>query len=162
MQALVPNSGVAGYRAAFTYCVNGKPLRGAAYQPVTVLYRRDVARYVQDGHTQRVQVRGEILSLDERIYHDDRKPLTHWLAAQARYMRLEADKLHSVRFGALGRADQLRRLVIFAPVAMFFYCLFVRGCVLDGRPGLFYAFQRAVAEAILSLYLIERNMHQRP
>jgi len=34
----------------------------------------------------------------------------------------------------------------------------VRGGILDGRAGLFYALQRATAEAILSLYLIERRL----
>jgi hypothetical protein len=32
----------------------------------------------------------------------------------------------------------------------------VRGGILDGRAGLFYALQRAVSEGILSLFLVRR------
>src|SRR5688572_4223127 len=39
LSTLDPDAGTAGYRASFTYCIEGKPLRGAAYPPVVVLYR---------------------------------------------------------------------------------------------------------------------------
>ena len=149
--------GSSGYRAGFVYCINGQPLRGAAYPPVVVLYRRDGARYLQDGHTQRLHVDGNVHDLRAKINQDDRKPLAQWLAAQARYMRLEADKLIDTPVAALGAADRLRRMIVVAPVAMFMFCLFARGNVLNGRAGLFYALQRATAEAILSLYLLQRK-----
>ncbi len=156
--SLEPGPDDAGYRASFTYCINGTPLRGAAYPPVTVLFRRACARYEQDGHTQRVRVEGRVSPLVGTIAHDDRKPLSHWLAAQSRYMRLEADKLDASPARSLGWLDRLRRLILIAPPAMFLYCLIVRGGILDGRAGLLYALQRATAEAILSLYLVERML----
>jgi len=156
LEALSPEPDVNGYRAAFTYCIGGKALRCAVYPPVVVLYRRAGARYAQDGHTQRIQISGRVEKLSGVVVHDDRKPLAHWLTAQVRYMRLEARKLAGARAGQLAWADRLRRLIILAPPAMFFYCLFVRGGILDGRAGLFYALQRTVAEAILSLYLLQR------
>ena len=63
LRGLEPGPEVAGYRASFVYCVHGRRLRGSVYPPVTVLYRRDPSRYVQDGHTQRVQVEGRVLDL---------------------------------------------------------------------------------------------------
>jgi len=63
---------------------------GFAYPPRTVLYRRD-ERLSQEGHTQRVVVDGDIRPLDGVIYHDDRKPLSRWLASQGRYAQAEAD-----------------------------------------------------------------------
>jgi glycosyltransferase involved in cell wall biosynthesis len=158
LASLKPDAAVNGYRASFTYCVGGRPLRGAAYPPVVVLYRRAGARYIQDGHTQRVQVPGQVDPLAGGIFHDDRKPLAHWLAAQARYMRLEARKLLATPAAELGPADRLRKLVVLAPAAMFFYCFLVRGGILDGRAGLYYALQRSVAEAILSLYLLQDQL----
>ena len=155
LATLRPEPGMGGYRASFTYCIDGKRLRGAAYPPVVVLFRRSGARYGQDGHTQRIQVPGRVDPLEGGIFHDDRKPLAHWLAAQARYMRLEARKLAGTPAGQLGRADRLRKLIVLAPPAMFLFCLVVRGGILDGRAGLFYALQRTVAEAILSLYLLQ-------
>jgi hypothetical protein len=123
-----------------------------------VLYRRQAAEYVQDGHTQRVSVSGEIMPLAAPIYHDDRKPLAQWLASQARYMELEADKLLHTPLGALSLPDQLRRLIVVAPPAIFLYCLLLRGSVLDGKNGLLYALQRATAEAILSMFLLFRML----
>jgi glycosyltransferase involved in cell wall biosynthesis len=156
LTTMVPDPGVAGYEASFVYCIDGRPLRGAAYPPVVVLFRRDSARYVQDGHTQRVKVNGRVRPLAGRILHDDRKSLTHWLAAQARYMKLEADKLTRTPAGSLSFGDRLRRGLVFAPAAMFLYCYVWRGGILDGRAGLFYALQRAASEVILSLYLVDR------
>lgn len=161
IQGLAPPDGVAGYRASFTYCVGGQPLRGAAYPPVVILYRRSRARYFQDGHTQRVRVDGRVVPLSARLFHDDRKPLSHWLAAQCRYMRLEAAATGPMPFGSLGWIDRVRRLIVVAPPAMFFYCYIVRGGILDGRRGLYYALQRATSEIILSLYLVERMLDHR-
>jgi len=158
VETLTPAEGVDGYRASFTYCVDGRPLWGAAYPPVTVLFRRERARYEQDGHTQRVRLTGAVAPLAGRILHDDRKPLAHWLSAQSRYMRLEAEKLSTTPAAELGLADRVRRLVVIAPPAMFFYCLMVRGGLLAGRAGLFYALQRATSELILSLFLLQRSL----
>lgn len=159
LQALTPAHGVAGFQASFVYCIDGRPLRGAAYPPVVVLFRREAARYLTDGHTQRVQVDGAVQPLAGRIRHDDRKSLFHWLSAQSRYMKLEADKLTQAPAASLGLADRVRRALVIAPPAMFFYCYIVRGGVLDGTAGLFYALQRATSEVILSLYLLERMLH---
>ncbi len=155
LSALQPGSGVAGFSSRFVYCVEGKPIRGGVYPPVTVLFRHNLAEYVQDGHTQRVKVAGGIENLKASILHDDRKPIPQWLSAQWRYAVLECTKLRSTPFATLRLADQVRRLIIVAPVLMFLYCLFVRRSIFDGAPGLFYSLQRAAAEAILSMVLLK-------
>jgi len=38
------------------------------------------------------------------------------------------------------------------------YCLFGKGLILNGRAGLFYALQRMVAEAVLSLMVLEEEL----
>lgn len=154
LEVLNPPEHVAGYSASFRYCIEGVPLRGGLYPPVTVLFRRAGARYVQDGHTQRISVNGAVRRLRSFLLHDDRKPLEHWLRSQARYMRLEADKLLATPVAELVLADKLRRLVVVAPALVFFYCLLFKGNILDGRRGVLYALQRATAEAILSMYLV--------
>jgi len=157
-RTLAPGPDVMGYRVRFRYCVLGKALRGTLYPPVVVLYRRGNARYVQDGHTQRLQVNGRIETLRSVILHDDRKPLSRWLASQERYARLEADHLCSTSWRELGWPDRLRKLLVVMPPVTFVYCLTVGRGILDGWAGLFYAGQRAVAEAILSLVLIDRRL----
>jgi glycosyltransferase involved in cell wall biosynthesis len=159
LKTLSPCSETQGYRARFIYCINGQPLRGSAYPPVTVLYRRANAAYVQDGHTQRIKVEGEVRELQSLILHDDRKPLAHWIQSQSRYMKLEAEKLNCSEFRRLGWADRLRKARFFAPFVMFLYCLFIRGTILDGRVGVYYSLQRTFAEFMLSLYLIEHDLN---
>jgi glycosyltransferase involved in cell wall biosynthesis len=158
LNELRPEPGTGGYRTRFVYCVNGRGLRGSTYPPVTVLYRRQGARYEQDGHTQRVLFPGDLVELRAPILHDDRKSFDHWLRAQARYMKLEANKLARSDWRDLGWSDRLRKLRVVAPLAILFYCLFAKGLILDGRAGFYYAFQRMLSEMLLSLYLLEQAM----
>jgi len=160
LKALSPPPAVAGYRASFTYCIGGTPLRSAVYPPVTVLFRRALGTYLQDGHTQRLHLDGVVYPLTARIHHDDRKSLAHWIAAQVRYMRLEAEKLEAAPAHSLGAVDQLRKWLVVMPPLMFIHCLFIGGGILDGRAGLFYALQRAAAELILSLTIAERRLRR--
>ena len=150
LKNLTPSEQTAGYRANFVYCIKGKRLRSGIYPPVTVLYRRDAATYVQDGHTQRIAVDGAIEDLHAPIFHDDRTSLKRWLNSQAKYTELEAQKLRAADPAQLNLADRLRRWRIVVPPVMLVYCLFVRGGILDGWAGFYYAFQRAMAEAMLS------------
>ncbi len=147
---------VVGYRAAFRYCVLGKKLRGSLYPPVAVLFKKSLAHYEQEGHTQRVALDGRVADLSSMIDHDDRKPLSHWLQSQIRYMALEAKHIQTSDWNQLCWNDKIRKLILPAPVLVFFYCLVIRKGLLDGRAGLYYAMQRTVAETILSLQLLER------
>ena len=150
IENLQPGEATTGYRASFVYCIKGRELRSGIYPPVTVLYRRDAASYIQDGHTQRVALQGAIEDLSCSMLHDDRKSLKRWLASQARYTELEAQKLRDANPAQLDLADRLRRWRIVVPPAMLIYCLIVRGGIFDGWAGFYYAFQRAMAEAMLS------------
>lgn len=155
---LEPPASVGGYQARFVYCIHGRPLSGSLYPPVAVLYRREGAAYVQDGHTQRVTFSGDAVPLRHRIAHDDRKPLSAWLAAQDRYAKLECELLLSRHWSQLGWRDRLRRLTFITPWLVPLYCLTVGRGLLDGRAGLFYALQRGIAESLLSIRLLEAQL----
>ena len=127
-----------------------------------ILYRREGASYRQDGHTQRVVViEGEARTLQGEVLHDDRKPLSSWLAAQDRYAQLECALLRSTSWNRLGWRDRLRRMVLITPWLVPLYCLTVGRGLLDGRRGLFYALQRGIAEGILSAKLIQAGWFRR-
>ncbi|MGE0660700.1 MAG: glycosyltransferase family 2 protein [Reyranellaceae bacterium] len=158
LEALPAKPEIDGYRAHFIYCVDGRALRGSLYPPVTVLFRRERGMFEQDGHTHRLKLAGDVGDLRQRLRHDDRKSLQHWLASQARYMRLEANKLRVRSWGALDWPDRLRKLRLVAPGAILLYCLFGRGLILDGRAGLYYSLQRMASEIILSLTLLRDDM----
>jgi glycosyltransferase involved in cell wall biosynthesis len=155
LRSLSPSAEIAGFRTAFTYCIGGQPLRGTLYPPVVTLYRRDLASYVQEGHTQRVRVQGDVGTLRGQMLHDDRKPLIRWLQSQEKYAALEASLLRNTGWSNLRWQDRVRRLVVVAPWFVPLYCLVVKGGLLDGRAGLIYALQRAVAECVLALKLID-------
>ena len=162
LKQLQPDTATQGYRTRFKYCIDGRPLHGSLYPPVTVLYRKNNAYYEQDGHTQRLKLAEPVKWLQGFIFHDDRKPLWHWFMAQQRYMILESRKLATTPWRDLTWGDRVRKCRIIAPVVVFFYCLLVRGVILDGWPGLYYALQRMVAELILSVYLIRRDIGLTP
>lgn len=164
---LNPGPDVAGYAVDFRYAIYGRSLRASVYPPRTVLYRKDKARYRDEGHGHRVVIDGQVEKLAGKIFHDDRKPLSHWIQAQDRYAILEAR--HLLETGnrkpeagdvapSLSIQDRLRRRIFFAAPAMFLYLLFGKGLILDGWPGWMYVAQRTVAELLLSMrLLIERE-----
>lgn len=162
LKTLTPTGEVDAYYAPFRYCIEGRPLRACLYPPRAVLFRKDRCRYVQDGHTQLLRVPGKAVHLTSPIDHDDRKPLSHWIWSQDRYASLEAEKLTHADPAGLRFQDRLRMRIIFAPAMTLCYTLFVRGVVLDGWPGWYYAFQRTLAEILLSLRLLEKRFAARP
>jgi glycosyltransferase involved in cell wall biosynthesis len=148
-----PNSH--GYSVRFKYCVGGQPLRGTLLPPRKVLYRRTSAVYRDDGHAHQVDIAGAIGSLTGYIHHDDRKSLSRWLWAQDRYMIIEAKKLRETPTHALSWGDKIRKQKVLAPWIILVYCLVLKGGLLDGWRGWYYAFQRMFAELLLALRLIE-------
>jgi glycosyltransferase involved in cell wall biosynthesis len=143
------------YLIPFEYCVYGKPLRGTLYPARKALYRTNKGVYKNDGHAHRVTIDGTIRSLTHCIYHDDRKPLGRWLWAQDRYMIIESKKLLETPDQELSWGDRIRKRKIFAPFIILFYCLIVKGGILDGWQGWYYAFQRTLAELLLAIHIIE-------
>ena len=152
------HSDIAGYCVPFTYCIHGRPLRGTLYPARTVLYRKSAARYEDFGHGHKVRIEGSVQDLAGRMLHDDRKPLSRWLQNQIRYAKQEADYLEKAPDSELGSIDKLRRAILPAPLAVGFYVMLLKLCILDGWPGWHYAMQRILAEALISLELVDRKL----
>ena len=123
-----------------------------------MLYRKDKAFYRNDGHSHQVSVAGKVMPLAGVIFHDDRKPLARWFSAQQRYAREEATHLLASDRKALSRTDRIRLAAWPAPFALFMYTLVLKGCLLDGWPGWYYAFQRLLFETMLAIDLIDRRL----
>jgi glycosyltransferase involved in cell wall biosynthesis len=149
------DSDINGYFIPFKYCVFGKPLKGTILPPRLALFRTDSATYIDDGHTQLLELKGRSSQVDAYINHDDRKPLSRWLWAQDRYMVIEAKKLLETADRDLSWGDRLRKRKVFAPFIILIYCLIIKGGILDGWQGWYYAFQRTLAELLLSIHIIE-------
>jgi glycosyltransferase involved in cell wall biosynthesis len=149
------NSECNSYYNTYKYCVFGKPLRGALLPPRKNLFRCGQATYVNDGHAGYLQAIGPSAHLKAPIYHDDRKSLSRWLWAQDRYMKIEAQNLLSTPENQLTTGDRIRKHKFFAPFIIVIYCLILKGGILDGWAGFYYAFQRMLAETLLAIWLIE-------
>ncbi|MBE9041616.1 glycosyltransferase family 2 protein [Oscillatoriales cyanobacterium LEGE 11467] len=155
LKFLPQSTSIEGYFISFKYCVFGKALRGTILPPRLCLFKKNKVVYVDDGHTQVARLDGQSDRLSSSIHHDDRKPLSRWIWAQERYMLLEVTKLLETPRDKLSRADRIRKQKILAPFIVLVYCLILKGGILDGWQGWYYAFQRMFAEVLLSLRLIE-------
>jgi glycosyltransferase involved in cell wall biosynthesis len=157
MAALSDTPAINSYFLNFKYCVFGQPLRKTLLPPREALFRKSKAIYVDDGHTQLLKAEGNSSYLQAPIYHDDRKSFSRWLWAQDRYALLEVQKLLATPSSELSVGDRLRQTRILAPFIVLLYCLLLHQGLFDGWRGWFYAFQRMLAEMILSARLIEAS-----
>ena len=115
LRQLEPSDDLVGYFAAFRYCIGGSPLRGSILPARCVLFKKSLAHYVNDGHTQRLTFDGPTEVLTTPILHDDRKPFSRWLQSQRKYAALEVEKLLQTPASALSLNDRIRKLHLVAP-----------------------------------------------
>ena len=151
---------VAGFRASFVYRIYGRPLRGTLYPPRIVLHRVQGAHYENEGHGHRVTLSGEVRALRGVIYHDDRKPLSRWLASQQRYAKIEANYLLTAASQSLSFSDRIRRMAWPAPMLVFPYVLIAKRCVFDGWRGWYYSLQRLLAEILIALEIMDQRLRR--
>ncbi len=157
LSGLQPDARVAAYRIGFDYAIHGHKLRGSLYPARPVLLRLGQANVYDRGHADAWEFDGETRDLKAKITHDDRKRSDRWLTSQVLYMILEADRLTAKDIEDIRLSDRLRRVPLLMPFLSFFYSLFFKGLILDGKYGLHYAVQRLVAESILSLVLLDES-----
>ena len=160
-ETLEADAPVNAYRIAFDYAIFGRKLSSSLYPANTVLLRKDQFSVIDHGHTEKWIVNGPIVNLQARIMHDDRKPFSRWVASQQRYAALEAEHLLRSDAKHLSRSDRIRRMAWPAPFLVFFYVLLLKGCLLDGWHGWYYALQRLLTETMIALELIDRRLRER-
>jgi glycosyltransferase involved in cell wall biosynthesis len=158
LSQLDPDAPVSAYRIHFDYAIFSHKILASLYPANTILLRNGKFSVWDKGHTEAWEVKGPIATLSGRIIHDDWKPTGQWLIGQARYMRRELEWLHAGRGGPV---RWLRRIPPLMPIVVFIYCLFGKGLIFSGRAGIFYALQRMVAEAVLSLMVLEAKLRDR-
>lgn len=76
-------------------------------------------------------------------------------------MVLKTEKLLKAPDSELSLSDKIRKTKILAPLIVPFYCLILKGGLLDGWHGWYYALQRTLAEILLSLHLLEAEIFGR-
>jgi glycosyltransferase involved in cell wall biosynthesis len=153
---LEPVAAISAYRVAFDYAVFSRKILSSLYPPKAILLRRGRFCVSDKGHADVWDVRGQVVTLKGRITHDDQKPISQWLIGEVRCLQRELDWMMRVR--KAGPIHWLRVRPPLMPIAVFLYCLFGKGLILNGRAGIFYALQRMVAEAVLSLMVLEEKL----
>jgi len=159
LKTLQPARSTCGFWVEFIYKINSQVLRGSLYPALVALYRKDSAHYLQDGHTQRVQVSGSLQKLRHKTYHDDRKPMTRWLTSQWFYAKQEAQKLNSSSWSSLSNQDRIRKIPGLSPIIIVPFTLFIKGLIFNGKAGWLYTLQRLLAELLLQYALLISTTH---
>jgi glycosyltransferase involved in cell wall biosynthesis len=147
----------AGGEVGFIYSYYGRALAGSLYpNQVRVFRRRDVI-VTQVDHSQHFAVKGKVYRFRDRLIHDDRKSLEHWVAAQVSYQELNDLAISN---GGSGRfRDYLRRSGLMPPVmALFAYLR--SGGPLGGAASARYAYERLVCESLLAIRLLNRRLEK--
>jgi hypothetical protein len=152
----VPGS-FAGGIAGFKYAIHGRELSGSVYPAKLVVFRPELVKISQPGHTQEIHVDGPLYRFDAKLIHDDRKPLSRFVSSQMEYARLEAVRLN--RNGHGRWQDRVRRLGLM-PLAAGVGAYFKSGGPLKGSASLRYAYERALFECLLALRIL--NPDERP
>lgn len=149
---------IVAYYTRFKFVVFEKPLLRDNTTPRPVLFQKDFCQYFDDGHTQRLLISGKVGSFSTFILHDDRKPLTRWLANLDGYSIKECKKMLELRPSSeVSFVNRIRKTKIFAPFLVFFYCLLINGSILNGWRGWHYTLQRTLVEILFALRLIEEE-----
>lgn len=153
------NEKVAAYYTKFEFIIYGKKLVGNNTTPRAVLFRKGCGTYFDDGHAHRLKITGrETGEYKAKIWHDDRKSLSRWLANQDKYSIRECDKLLDPdNPDSNSLTNRIRKTKVLAPFVVFFYCLFIKGLFLSGWAGWYYTLQRTMVEILFALRLIEEK-----
>jgi glycosyltransferase involved in cell wall biosynthesis len=158
LASLRPDPSIAAYQVKFDYAIFSRKILSSVYPPKPVLLRQGRYSISDLGHTEGWTVHGPLARLKCRVVHDDWKAMQDWAIAQIRYMRREELKLRTRRTGL---RDWLRIHPPLMPVAVFFYCLLVKGLLFSGRAGIMYTLQRVTAETVLAVFILERKFVER-
>ena len=153
------DASVAAYRLKRRFHMWGRWLRHSALYPTWVvrLVRKGRVTYVNRGHAETQEVRGEVRSLEHDLIDENLKGIDDWYARQNRYSSREAEyelgqEAVPMRWADLGAPDPLvrraaaKRLaasVPFRPLLYFLYSYVLRGGFLEGRDGLTFCIMKA-------------------
>ena len=157
---------VGAFRLRRRFYMWGRWLRYSSLYPnwVVRLVHRDRVRYVNRGHAETQDVRGEIRQLEHDLIDENLKGIDEWFERQGRYARREAEHELAQEAGLpfrwfdlvasdpLVRRAALKRLswrLPARPVLYFVYGYVVRRGFLDGRDGFVFSTMKAIYQAMI-------------
>src|SRR6266536_39812 len=145
----------AGGMVPFEYRYHGRKLASSLCPPQLRLFQRDKVKISQPDHTQCFSVTGETYKFRNKLIHDDRKPIERWVGSQLAYQRLNEKGLSNG--GRHRLRDQLRRAGLMPPIIGALAYLRAGG-PFRGAAAARYAYERAVAEGLLAIRLMDARL----
>ena len=151
--------GIGAYRLRRRFYMWGQWLRYSSLYPSWVVrfIHIDRVRYINRGHAESQDVRGEVKDLAHDLIDENLKGIAEWFDRQNRYSSKEAEfELEQEKNGlhpselfssnALIKRAALKRLAGKIPsrgLVYFFYSYFFRLGFLDGKPGFVFCLMKA-------------------
>ena len=159
------SDGVGAFRLKRRFHMWGRWLRYSNLYPTWVvrLVRRGRVTYVNRGHSETQDVRGEVLELQHDLVDENLKGVDDWFERQNRYSSKEAQfELDQERqplalsafvsSDPMVRRSALKRVVArmpFRALAYFLHSYLVRGGFLEGRDGLAFCRMKAAYQQMI-------------
>jgi glycosyltransferase involved in cell wall biosynthesis len=155
---LDPNARGNAYRIGFNYAIFSEKLFSSLYPANTILLRKDTFSAWDRGDTEggmwtqplQRSADGSFMTIGSRPGDGSSDRCATCNASWSGFAWARPDW-----FAGCGKDQPLM------PIVSFIYCLFGKGLIFSGRAGIFYALQRMVAEAILSLMVLEAKLRDR-
>lgn len=124
----------------------GHQLRfGSLCPPKPVAFRGGKNYFVACGHGEQLVSGAATFTSTCKLIHDDRKGYSDFLLSQVRYADSLSKRSNS---NALSWRDRFRLCSPLLAIIVPLYSLLPRGGILDGKAGVLYAIDRAIAELI--------------
>jgi glycosyltransferase involved in cell wall biosynthesis len=159
--------GIGAFRLRRRFHMWGRWLRHSSLYPswVVRLVHRERVRYIDRGHAETQEVRGDVRELTHDLIDENLRGIDEWFARQNRYARHEADyelahEAGGLRLRDLLSADPLRRRAALKrvgwriparPLVYFAYSYLWRGGWRDGRDGLVFCAMKALYQGMIAV-----------
>jgi glycosyltransferase involved in cell wall biosynthesis len=169
MRTIIPEVpvSVGAYRVKRRFHMWGKWLKHGSLYPTWVvrLIHKDRVRYINRGHAETQDVKGEIRELENDLIDENLKGIDEWFERQNRYSTKDAEyelSLEQLPFkpGHLFSADPLERRAAMKRLAMrmpgravwyFVYSYVIRKGFLDGKEGLIFCVMKAFYQQMVNI-----------
>jgi glycosyltransferase involved in cell wall biosynthesis len=162
---LSETNAVGAFRVRRRFQMWGHWLKYSSLYPTWVvrLIHKDRVRYINRGHAETQEVRGEIRDLNNDLIDENLKGIAEWFERQNRYSSKDAEyelshessslKITDVVSGdPLARRAAIKRLAARMPARPFWYFLysyFFKLGFLDGRDGLMFCLMKAMYQRMI-------------
>jgi len=142
----------------FEYRYYGRSLAGSLCSPQIRIFRTTDVKVTQPNHGHKFTVAGKVYRFRHSLIHDDQKSVERWVQSQLSY--LAQNERAVLNGGAATIRGRLRKLGVMPPV-MGVLAYLRAGGPFGGAAALRYAYERAVAESLLAIRLMDARLKAR-